>query len=117
MPGAKKVKAKYIYDPAYRMVAANGIYGGLTPRGDLRIDFFVEYQEPREVAYRVDEAGQASEEPTAREPDFLRRIQVGVLVSRDHVRSFAAWFGQKADEIDKLAEIEKLEKTQQKAVQ
>ena len=39
----EKIDVEYEYDPDYRLVAANGLFGGVTPRGELRIDFFAEY--------------------------------------------------------------------------
>ena len=46
MPNGKKqpdeISIDWEYDKNYRMVPANGMWGGITPRGDLRIDFFVE---------------------------------------------------------------------------
>ncbi|MEE8584157.1 MAG: hypothetical protein V3T83_04825 [Acidobacteriota bacterium] len=30
------------YDPAYRTVPANGVWGGMTPRGEFLMDFYVE---------------------------------------------------------------------------
>ncbi len=33
------------YDKDYRIVAANGVWGGITLRGDIHLDFFVERQD------------------------------------------------------------------------
>jgi hypothetical protein len=101
MAAPKKVRVKYIYDPAYKMVAVNGMYGGATPRGDLRVDLFAEYTEPQSFTVQVEGESAVEEKPTG-SPIIVRRIQVGFLVSPDHVRTFAEWFSSKADEIDKL---------------
>jgi hypothetical protein len=95
----KEIKASYEYDPDYRLVAANGVFGGITPRGELRVDFFAEYTAaPRSVELRITQDGQVTEEKEAT-PRLIRRIQMGVLLSPDHVESFANWFRAKADEI------------------
>lgn len=103
--GQKKVKIFYEHDPAYRIVAANGMFGGITPRGELRCDFFVEYVEPPKsitlLLSNKDKPKEESEEPNR----IVRRVQFGVLVSPSHVRSFAKWFQAKADQIDEMKEI------------
>jgi hypothetical protein len=38
---SKEIEFVYEYDPGYRVVAANGVWGGATPRGDFRLDFLL----------------------------------------------------------------------------
>lgn len=97
--GQKQIKVFYEHDPGYRMIAANGIFGGITPRGELRIDFFSEYSEvPKSVTLRITKEGTVTEEQDTN-PRIVRMIQMGVLVPADHIESFADWFQAKAEEI------------------
>ena len=96
-----KIEIEYQYDPDYRVVAANGIFGGVTPKGELRMDFFVEYNAvpgPGEIAYKA-EGDKWAETTIPQSPKLVRRIQVGVLVSPHHIDSFAKWFRDKAQTI------------------
>ena len=43
-PTPREMKFVFEYDKDYRIVAANGVWGGVTPRGEINIDFFVERQ-------------------------------------------------------------------------
>ena len=41
-----KLRVKYQTSPQYRTYGATGAYGGLSPNGEIVIDFFVERQAP-----------------------------------------------------------------------
>jgi hypothetical protein len=89
--GGQQVEFHFEYDPGYRLIAANGVWGDPTPRGDLRLDFFVEAPTlPHRVMHAVSPEGRLGSE-LRREParTFTRRIQLGVLVSMDHAESIA----------------------------
>jgi len=97
-----KIDVEYEYDPDYRLVAANGMYGGVTPRGELRIDFFAEYvpiPDSGETSYRNKGGRMVEETKKSQNPKLVRRIQVGVLVSPHHVDGFAKWLREKAQMI------------------
>jgi hypothetical protein len=86
-----QIEFHFEYDPGYRLVAANGVWGDPTPRGDLRLDFFVEAVSlPTRVMHAISPEGRVGTE-LRREPErrFTRRIQLGILVSMDHAESIA----------------------------
>jgi len=98
----EKIDVEYEYDPDYRLVAANGVFGGVTPRGELRIDFFAEYPPAPgsgEVTYRNKGGKLVEETKKSKDAKLVRRIQVGVLVSPHHIDGFAKWFREKAQMI------------------
>lgn len=98
----KSVKVQYEYDGKYRLIAANGLYGGITPGGELKIDFFAEYTPaPKTSQLSVSEEGQVTEHKDTT-PQIVRRIQMGMLVSPNHIQSFANWFQEKAEEMRKI---------------
>lgn len=102
-----KVQFVFTYDPQYRVCAANGIWGGVTPKGDLRLDFFVESFEPPETQTQaVTLDGQLGPElervPMPRSADTAvvnRRLMMAVVVSASQVQSWADFLTQKANEI------------------
>ena len=103
----EEVPIDYEYDSDYRIVAANGMYGGITPRGDLRVDFFVEHQpapEPGEFAYETRPDGTAKEVRKSKKKKLVRRVQIGVLLPAQHIEGFAQWFQKKADQIREMAD-------------
>lgn len=104
MSNGRALKIKNEYDPDYKIVPASGIFGGLTPRGELRVDFFTEYSPtPPEVQITVSEQGKKIKEIQSQSDcDFIRRTFVTIIVPAQHVESFANWFLQKAKEISTL---------------
>ena len=90
----QQVEFQFEYDPGYRLVPANGVWGGPTPRGDLRLDFFVEAPAlPRRIMHALSPEGRVGPE-LRREPErtFTRRIQLGVLVSMTMRRALPSSF-------------------------
>lgn len=88
----RQVKFFFEYDPSYRVVAANGAWMGITPRGDIRIDFFVEsLGNPDQVVNLITPEGQLGPELSRYpvEKRFVRRMQVGILLPLDQAESTA----------------------------
>lgn len=91
------------YDPGYRIVAANGVWGGITPRGDIQLDFFVERQGvPESVRNRVTDQGGLGDE-TCRNPEkrITRRLQIGVLLSQEDADTLADFLKEKVARLEK----------------
>ena len=105
MPNGKQdpdeIGIEWEYDKDYRLVAANGMWGGITPRGDLRIEFFAESNSiPGEAVYLRNESGSYKETHKIPEkPTVVRKIQIAVMVPGPQVRSFAEWFKDKAQKV------------------
>jgi len=77
----------------FRVVAANGVHGGVTGRGDFRFELFVESpQLPDSVTHSITPDGLGPE--TDREPqhaDIVRESQIAVVMQVEQARSFAHW--------------------------
>lgn len=89
----KELKFVYKRSPEYRTVAANGVHGGITGRGDFRFDLFVEYSQlPETVTHSITPDGVGPE--TGRDPGspaIVRETQVGVVMQLEQARNFAHW--------------------------
>src|SRR5438093_1150665 len=86
------------YDHAYRIVASNGAWVALTPRGDVRLDFFVESPEvPQFVVHAIDQDGKVGN-VIQREPqndlNVVRSVQIGVLLSVKEAESLSEVLGR-----------------------
>src|SRR5438128_214222 len=89
----KQIKFVYEYDPDYRLIPCNGVWGGVTPRGDFRIDFMVESQAiPDYVINSYDAEAEKLGEEIEREPRHLvRHLQVGILMTLENAETLAGW--------------------------
>jgi len=95
----KEIDIQYDFDPSYRIVAANGVYGGITPRGDMKIDFFVESLDvPHQVRNKVLPDGKLGEE-ISRSPGkrLVRRLQVGLILSINDAGRIADFIKQRIE--------------------
>ena len=99
-----EIRIEWEYDKDYRLVPANGMWGGITPRGDLRIEFFVEVvptPSTGETALFNDGSGSSYEEQRKipEKPTVVRKVQVGVMVPPHQIPSFMEWFKDKAQHV------------------
>ena len=107
MPEGKQqpseIRIEWEYDKDYRLVPANGMWGGITPRGDLRIEFFVEVVPTPgsgETALFHDASGSYKEgRKTPEKATVVRKIQVGVMIPPHQIPSFVEWFKDKARQL------------------
>ncbi len=103
----KEIEFVYEYDPGYRVVAANGVWGGVTPRGDFRLDFFVESSAlPERLTHEL-LPGKIGEELSRTPPDkrlISRRLQVGVLLSLKEVQLIADFLNERLKKVQQITE-------------
>lgn len=92
------VRIEFERSPAYRLVAADGAWGGPTPRGHILVEFFVDVpSSPLSVTHGLTEDGQLGPElersPAVQDnaPRVSREIQIGVLLSPDDAEGVARW--------------------------
>lgn len=91
------------YEPTYRVVPVNGAWGGLTPRGELKLDFFVEsVQTPERIKNRMAGDGRLGDE-ISRIPErrIVRRLQIGILVGIEEAESIARFILGRVEELKK----------------
>lgn len=101
-----EVEFHFEMDPSYRIHAANGAMVGPTPRGEVKIDFFVESTKlPPMIVNKITE-GRGLGEVVRRDPDesriAVRRLQAGVLLSLNQARELAKAITQKVEVIEAL---------------
>jgi hypothetical protein len=85
----------------YRTVAANGVHGGITGRGDFRFEFFVEYTDlPESVTHSVTPDGLGPQiDRSPERPNVVRESQVGVVMQIEQARNFARWILERTKNI------------------
>jgi hypothetical protein len=95
------------YDPAYRVVGCNGIFGGLTPRGDLKLDFFEEYQAiPDRMTNKVTPEGVIGEEIERVPPmHTVRMMRVSILMPPSQIPAMIEWLQDKRQFLERFKEL------------
>ncbi|MFH1260012.1 MAG: hypothetical protein ABII74_09465 [Elusimicrobiota bacterium] len=86
----------YIKTPSYRTYYANGIFGGLTSRGELYLELFTERNvTPKIIKYEVTDEGKLGKE-IKREglQGMVREIECGLLINIDTAKSLVEWLNK-----------------------
>ncbi|MBI1901160.1 MAG: hypothetical protein HYS13_08630 [Planctomycetia bacterium] len=103
-PG-RQLRTDYIKSNFFRVIYADGVYGGLTPKGDIHIDFFNERQPiPQQTTYEVTGEGrlgdEIKQERKSREA-MVREVEVGVVINTDLAKALVDWLQKKIEEKEK----------------
>lgn len=101
----KSVKFCFKQDDDYRLVPVNGVWGGVSPRGDIKVDFFYEsYTVPDEITQVIAPDGKLEEELQRKQSALLQRtVLVGMMLTADQAESIGRWLQEKAREHRRLA--------------
>jgi len=95
MANKDKTTVKFVhkFTDDYRIIPANGAWGGVSPRGDLLMHFFVEHTKvPREEIQVVKEDGSLdSSRKKTKEVEIIRTMQIGVNMNIEQVTHLANW--------------------------
>jgi len=98
---------KYIFTHDYNPVYVNGAHGGVTPRGELAINFYQERQPlPNSITHELNPNGTIGTE-VAVQPDDLTRslvrfVSSGVVLNQQTAREIYYWLGEKIREMESM---------------
>ena len=96
----EKLRFYYIKPDDYEPIYVNGVYGGMTPRGDLLCHFFYEYRDiPAEEVVPLEKGRLQTEKISyvqriEEEPgtgNMRRDVRVGLIIPAHQAISFANW--------------------------
>ncbi len=109
MSDSKKpeITFKYIFNYAYNPVYVNGAHGGLSPRGELVMNFYLERPPlPEEIRHEINPNGTigavTSEEPHNLGTSMVRYIDTGVLLNYESARNIHFWIGERLKEMETI---------------
>ncbi len=104
-----KAKFRYIFSDDYNPVYANGAYGGITPRGEIAVNFYLErHGLPYEEVHKLTDEGQVDEliskQPQESEDTvkIVRFISAGVVLSLESAIRIRDWLSSKISDLEKL---------------
>ena len=91
----------------FRWIFANGVFGGVSPYGEIQMNFFVERQKiPDEEEYVIDKE-QLRLRDTDRRIEYEREVQVGISVQPNIAKSIANWILKNLKEIEEKTKGDK----------
>ena len=95
----KEVKFKYVFQKDYNPVHVNGVYGGVSPSGDLVANFYYERQPiPNSQVVSIDKNGQptgdAKNDPEDLPLMFIRYVNGGISMNPAFAAVLHEWLGE-----------------------
>lgn len=104
---ANEMTFKYIFTYDYNPVYVNGAHGGVSPRGELVINFYLERQPlPNSISHEITPQGaigsETGVEPSDLGRSLVRQVINGVVVNHQTARELHFWLGEKIKEMDAL---------------
>jgi|SRR5690606_8840819 len=104
-----KLKCKYIFNEQYNPKYINGAHGGITPQGEIVINFYLERNAlPNSQTFQVDENKTApteiASEPSDLNNSFVRVIENGVIMNYKSAKEIHKWLGSHLERLEELTE-------------
>jgi hypothetical protein len=102
-----ELKFKYIFDYGYNPVYVNGAHGGVSPRGELVMNFYLERMAlPESITHEINPNGTIGKEVAAEPEDLgqsmVRVIKSGVVMNYQNARELHLWLGERIKEMEAL---------------
>jgi len=103
-----KIKFDYLKSNFFRVIHADGVWGGLTPSQDVLITFWNERAPiPKQMTYRVNPDGnlgeEVKEERISRDA-IVREVETSVVISLATARAFVTWLQDRINQADQVVQ-------------
>ncbi|HBA73198.1 MAG: hypothetical protein A2X82_07570 [Geobacteraceae bacterium GWC2_55_20] len=106
-----KISFKYIFKYDYNPVYVNGAHGGISPRGEIVANFYLERPPlPNEITHAINPDGSIGAEVIAVDPENLnssivRYVSNGVVLNYQNAKVLHGWLGDKIAELERLIQV------------
>ncbi len=92
---ADEVRFHYIKSNHFRVVRGDGIFGGLTPKGDISVAFYSERMAiPQQTVQLINPDGTLGDEDLSKrvvKEGIVRELEVDIVMNIEMVRALRAW--------------------------
>ncbi|QNM84624.1 hypothetical protein H9W90_10490 [Polaribacter pectinis] len=107
-----KIKSKYIFKDSYNPKYVNGAQGGISPQGEIVINFYLERNAlPISQTYQIENDKVAPKEiesePSDLNNSFVRVIENGVIMNYQSAKEIYKWLGNNIEKLEKLEDLAK----------
>lgn len=105
---SSKVRIEYKKSHSFRVIHADGAYGGTSPRLNLFVAFYSErFPLPNVLTYETSISGapaiEVSSERESKE-GIIREMEVGVTLDLNAAKGFLSWLTEQVSELEKRRE-------------
>lgn len=104
------VSFKYIFKYDYNPVYVNGAHGGISARGELVANFYLERQPlPNEITHAITSEGAIGDitdvDPKDLNNSLVRYVPCGIVLNYANAVNLHQWLGDKITELEQLAKM------------
>ncbi len=115
MDDQKKIKFKYIFQKDYNPIYINGLFGGITPRGEIVINFFLErHGLPISQTHEINEIGliekEIGREPEDHRESMVRFVEQGIILNLQNAKALNQWLEEYISKLENALKEEIEEK-------
>ena len=109
----KKVICKYKFQETYNPLYVNGAQGGVTPKGEIAVNFYLErHALPKSQMYSVENESVMVEiedevAPQDLRESFIRYVQTGVIMDYSTAKAVHTWLGNHLKNLETIKEEKK----------
>ncbi len=103
-----KIRFKYIFSEDYNPKYVNGAYGGINPRGEIVVTFFMERSAmPKSQTFllkngKPDKELSAERKPEDLQESVVRFVQNGIILDHKNAKEIHKWLGDHIEKLEKL---------------
>jgi hypothetical protein len=110
----EKVRFHFIKSASFRVIHADGAWGGLTPQGNIHMALYNERNPiPQLIAHKINPSGslgkEIKEERIARN-GLVREVEVDVIMNLPTARALDTWLQEKIKSAEEVIESQKEKK-------
>ena len=104
----ESITFKYIFKYDYNPVYVNGAQGGISPRGEIIANFYLERPPlPNEITHAINPDGSIGTDVIAVDPknlnsSIVRYISNGVVLSHQNAKALHNWLGEQINGLERL---------------
>lgn len=103
----RTVDFEYIKSGDYRVIYADGVHGGPTPRGMVQLSFYAERTPiPRKIVHQIvdNQLGPELRDRRESRTGIIRQVAATVVMSLDSARSLRDWLDEKIEVLEGVHE-------------
>lgn len=102
-----KITFKYVHPENLRDLYSNGLFGGVTPRGEIYIHFYSErHPIPKKATHSIDDKGLPSKDGDIElGGDVVRLVQSSIIINEGTAIALRDWLNERLDVLNKMKEV------------
>ena len=105
-PPEERIRFYFIKSNAFRVIHADGVWGGTTPHLGIHMAFYSERAPiPQQVVHRIKPDGRLGdeiEEERVSKSDIIREVEAEVLMDLATAKSFHTWLTEKIKKLEEF---------------